>query len=105
MTDKKLTPDHSEFNNPPERRLISREMVLTAARNGWTATDGARHYGFNRTAFAHAAIRFGVQLHKHVSPPGTRKPLPVVASETRVKAWSVSPAAIKRFLNAPRVVR
>lgn len=98
---------HSEdgFKVAPERRLILREMVLTAARNNWTATDGARHFGFNRTAFAHAAIRFGITLHKHVSPPGTKKPEPFVASETKVLAWSVSPAAIKRFLNAPRVVR
>lgn len=98
---------HSEdgFKIAPERRLISREMVLTAQKNGWTATDGARHFRFNRTAFAHAAIRFGITLHKHVSPPGTKKPMPFVASETRVKAWSVSPAAIKKFLKAPRVGR
>lgn len=101
----RVSNDNSEFKIAPERRLITREMVLTAQKNGWTATDGARHFGFNRTAFAHAAIRFGITLHKHVSPPGTKKPEPFVASETKVLAWSVSPAAIKKFLNAPRAGR
>jgi hypothetical protein len=95
------------------RRLVTREQVQFAADRGWTAAHAAREFGFHRAAFSHAAKRHGIELpsrvlvHKKGGAKNAAPPSMIleVASNARVKAFSASPAAIERALQAQESLR
>lgn len=73
----------------PRRRLITRDMLVTAKANGWNVRQAAQELGFCRSAMTAACIRFRISLSAYAPDP-CELPAPTK------QRLSASPAAIRR---------
>ena len=81
-----------------QQAKITREMLEKAKEHGWYVSFAAREFGVAHTSMNKACKRFGISLPKHkFDPYGVAEKIPEV-SNVKAKAWSASPAAIRRAL-------
>ena len=84
------------------RKFITKEMLEAARDKGMSNAQTARHYGMHASSIHAACERFGVMLpyakFAPVMPSKRRdKTKHPETKDDRVKAWSVSPAAIAAY--------
>lgn len=80
------------------KKGITREMIESAKAQGWYASEAARNFGVAPTSIRKACMRFNISLSRHAFDPCGVSDRGPEASDTRAKAWSASPAAIRRAL-------
>ena len=91
-------PDRAE-----KPRRITRKMLTLAKINGWNAMQAAEELGFAHESIRQAATREGIDLHYGQRGTGIGRDkvnAAAKADDTRIKAFSASPAAIARAIQA-----
>lgn len=86
-----------------KRPSITYEQLMYCKNHQMSASQAGTFLGRHHTTILSACKKFGVELpkyaHRYAAPIHVRPGrVTVTASDTKVKAWSCSPAAIERAL-------